>query len=102
MPVYQYENHSGYITGRVIYLVSFSGKFNFLCLLRPHVVDLSFIVICAHQKIKALFCHINFDYATNFVKKMFFLSIFFLLSIKKERKRNTKLNCALNFTLASI
>ena len=34
-----------------------------------------------------LFCCINFVYMTNFVKKMFvFVSIFFLLSIKKEKK----------------
>ena len=54
---------------------------------RPRVVDLSFIVTRAHQKIKALFCRINFDYATNFVEKCFvFLSILLLLSIKKEKK----------------
>ena len=55
--------------------------------LRPRVVDLLFIVTRVHQKIKALFCHINFDYVTNFVKKCFvFLSILLLLSIKKEKK----------------
>ena len=30
--------------------------------LRSHVVDLSFIVICVHQEIKALFCCITLDY----------------------------------------
>ena len=46
-------------------------------LFRAHVVDLFFIVTHVHQKIKALFCCINFDYTTNFVKKCFvFLSIF--------------------------
>ena len=30
--------------------------------LRPHVVDLSFIVICVHQEIKALFCCVTLDY----------------------------------------
>ena len=55
--------------------------------IRPRVVDLLFIVTSAHQKIKALFCHINFDYATNFVKKCcFFFSILLLLTIKKEKK----------------
>ena len=52
--------------------------------IRPRVLDLSFIVTRAHQKIKALFCRINFDYTTNFVKKYFvFLSILLLLSLKK-------------------
>ena len=32
--------------------------------IRPRVVDLSFIVTPAHQKIKTLFCRINFDYTT--------------------------------------
>ena len=51
----------------------------------PRVVDLSFIVTRAHQQIKALFCRLNFNYATNFVKKCFvFLSILLLLSIKKS------------------
>ena len=55
--------------------------------IRPRVVDLLFIVDCMHQKINALFCCINFDYMTKSVKKCFiFLSIFFLLSIKKEKK----------------
>ena len=38
-------------------------------LFRPRVVDLLFIVTLAHQKIKALFCHFNFDYMANFVEK---------------------------------
>ena len=29
---------------------------------RPRVLELSFIVIRVHQKIKALLCRINFDY----------------------------------------
>ena len=59
----------------------------------PHVIDLSFIITRANQKmktyfvVKALFCCIDLDYMTNFVKKCFvFLSIFFLLHIKKEKK----------------
>ena len=55
------------------------------------IVDLSFIVTCAHQKIKALFCHIIFDYYNKFCKKMFFsLSLFLLgiyINIKKEEYR---------------
>ena len=35
---------------------------NLMNLLRSHVVDISFIVACVHQKIKALFSRINFDY----------------------------------------
>ena len=55
--------------------------------IRPHLVDLLLIVMCTPQKMKALFFHINFDYLKNFVKKCFdFLSIFFLLSVKKEKK----------------
>ena len=53
--------------------------------IRPCVVDLLFIVTCAFQKIKAYFCRINFDYTKNFEKNVF-LSIFFLLSIKKDKK----------------
>ena len=68
-------------------------------MVRPHVVDLSFIVTCAHQKIKALFCRINFDYVKNAVKKCFvFVSTFFLLSIKKKRKIYTKLDQTSKFT----
>ena len=59
----------------------------YITYIRPCVVDLSFIVTSTHQKIKALFCHINFDYATDFVKKCFvFFSILLLLTIKKEKK----------------
>ena len=52
------------------------NKFHPNCedIVRPRLVDLLFIVTCAHQKIKALFCCINFDYTTNFVKKMFYFS----------------------------
>ena len=54
--------------------------------LRPHVIDLPFIVTCTHQKIKALFCHISFDYTTNFAKNVLFFFLFFvLLSIKKQK-----------------
>ena len=42
---------------------------------RPRVADLSFIVTGTHQKIKALFCLINFDYTKSFVKKCFVLFI---------------------------
>ena len=62
-------------------------------MLRPYVVDFSFIVTHAHQKIKALFCCINFDYITNFVKKCFvFLSIFFFYFECKKRKQKYTLN----------
>ena len=52
------------------------NKFHPNCkdIVRPRVVDLLFIVTRAHQKIKALFCRINFDYATNFVKKKIYFS----------------------------
>ena len=73
-----------------------------LPMVRPHVVDLSFIVTCAHQKIKALFCHINFDYAKNVKKWFVFLSTFFLLNIKKKRKIYTKLDQASKFTLTLL
>ena len=54
---------------------------------RSRVVDLSFIVTHVHQKLKALFCCINFDYTKNFIKKMFYLSFyFFFFEIKKEKK----------------
>ena len=53
--------------------------------IRPCVVDLLFIVTCAFQKIKVYFCCINIDYTKNFEKNVF-LSIFFLLSIKKDKK----------------
>ena len=70
---------------------------------RPCVAEFLFIVICTHQKIKALFSHINFDYMRNFVKNFFvFLSVFFLLSIKKDRKIHTKHNCTSKFTLMSM
>ena len=42
---------------------------------RSCVADLSFIVTGTHQKIKALFCRINFDYTKSFVKKCFVLFI---------------------------
>ena len=81
------------------------NKFHPNCkdIVRPRVVDLLFIVTRAHQKIKALFCRINFDYATNFVKKRFiFLSNIFLLSIEKKRKIHTKHDHASKFNLTSI
>ena len=37
-----------------------------LAIVRPCVLDLSFIVTHVHQKLKALFCHINFDYYEKF------------------------------------
>ena len=56
-------------------------------LVRPRVVDLSFIVARVHQKIKALFCRINFHYYEKFcVKKWLF---FFLVYIKKKYTRNS-------------
>ena len=73
-------------------------------MIRPQLVDLSFRVTRVHQKRKALFCRINFDYRTNSVKKHFvFFSVFFLLSTKKQkRKVSNKLDHALKFTLTSI
>ena len=67
--------------------------------LRTHVVDLLFIVNHMHQKIKALFFGINFDYYKKFCKKkMFSFLSFFLLSILKEkRKIDTKLNRSSKF-----
>ena len=64
--------------------------------LRPHVFDLLFIVTCMHQKIKALFYCINFDYTKNSVKKCFSF-IFFLWVWKKERKIHTRLNHSSKF-----
>ena len=58
--------------------------------LSPRVVDLLFIVTSAASKIKALFCRINFDYATNFVKNvLFLLSFFFSFEHKKREKKYT-------------
>ena len=55
-------------------------------LFRPHVADLFFIVTFAHQKIKALFCHFNFDYMANFVEKSFvFLFFYFEYNKRKEK-----------------
>ena len=56
----------------------FSGGIKVEHRLRPRVVDLSFIVARAYQKIRALFCRVNFHYYDKFCKKMiFFLSFFF-------------------------
>ena len=75
------------------------GGVALLLKVRPRVVDVSFIATGAHQKIKASFYRINFDYTTNFIRKFFlFLYITFLLSIKKERKMHTKLDRASKFT----
>ena len=60
--------------------------------LRTHVVDLLFIVTRMHQKIKALFFRINFDYYKKFCKKNVFLSIFFSLKYIKRKKKNKTLN----------
>ena len=62
-----------------------------ICTIRPHVVDVSFIVTCTHQKIKALFCCINFDYAVNFVKKCCF-TFYFPSFEYQERKEKYTLN----------
>ena len=43
------------------------GSSYIVAVFRPHVADLSFIVTRTHQKIKALFCRINFDYTKNLV-----------------------------------
>ena len=52
--------------------------------IRPHVVDLLFIVNCTHQKIKALFCCIDVDCYEKFYKKNV-SCFFFLFSLKKEK-----------------
>ena len=70
--------------------------------LSPRVVDLLFIVTSAASKIKALFCRINFDYATNFVKNVLFLLFFFSFEHKKRKEIHTKLDRASKFTLTSI
>ena len=58
--------------------------------IRPHLVDLLLIVMCTHQKLKALFFHINFDYLKNFVKNIL---IFFYFSFEcKKRKEKYTLN----------
>ena len=52
---------------------------------------------------KALFCRINFDYTTNFVKNVLFFFMFFSFEYKKkEEKIHTKLDRASKFTLTSI
>ena len=55
-------------------------EINTFMIFRPRVVDLSFIVTRAHQKIKALFCRTNFDYK-KFCKKNVLLSIFLHLKV---------------------
>ena len=67
--------------------------------IRPHVLDLSFIETHKHQKIKGLFCRINFDCYNKFCQKCF---SFYLFSFKyKKRKIHTKRDCASRFTLKS-
>ena len=75
-------------------ILSVSGfAWNWICvdlweILRPRVVYLSFIVTRTHQKIKALFCCINFDYTTSFVKKCFVFQ-FFSFEYKKRKAKYT-------------
>ena len=68
---------------------------------RPHVVDLSFVVTHTHQKIKALFCCINFECYKKFCRKIFLFLPFSSEYIKK-RRIYTKLNRASKFTFTSI
>ena len=63
------------------------GKSLGQCSLCVRVVYLSFIT-CTHQKIKALFCCINFDYMTSFVKKCFVFH-FFSFEYKKRKAKYT-------------
>ena len=68
----------------------------------PCVADLSFIVTCVHQKIKPLFCRINFGYTQNFVKECFVFFHLFSFEHKKKRKIHTKLDRASKFILTFI
>ena len=56
----------GSILGRTLYLLYISGLPGVIYVMAC-AVYLSFIVTCVHQKMKASFCHINFDYTTNFL-----------------------------------
>ena len=67
--------------------MGFISGFHFF---RSHAVDLSFTVSCMHQKIKTLFCCINVDFTTKFVKKCF--SFYFFSFEYKERKEKFTLN----------
>ena len=63
------------------------GSSYIVAVFRPHVADLSFIVTLTHQKIKALFCCINFDYTKNLVKKCFVLFHLFSFEYKKRKEK---------------
>ena len=56
---------------------------------RQHVADLSFMVTRTHQKIKALFCCIDFDYKKNLVKKCFVFFQLFSFEYKKRKEKYT-------------
>ena len=56
---------------------------------RSHVIDLSFIVTGTHQKIKPIFCCINFDYTKNFVKQCFVFFHLFPFKCKKRKEKYT-------------
>ena len=64
-------------------------------IISPHVIDLSFTITGANQKmktyfvVKALFCCINIDYMTNFVKKCFVFLFFFSFAYKKRKEKYT-------------
>ena len=100
------KSHYHFFLSRSLYHHGFflSCYFSFVHrFLRPPVVDLLFIVTCMHQKVKTLFCCINFDNKTNLVEKCFvFLSIFLVLSIYIKRKTHSILGCASKVTLTSI
>ena len=70
-------------------------------MIRLCVVDLSFIVTHAHQKIKALFTALILIMEQILHKIFAFLSVSFLLGIKK-RKIHTELNHASKFTSTSV
>ena len=67
--------------------MGFISGFHFF---RSHAVDHSFTVSCMHQKVKTLFCCINVDFTTKFVKKCF--SFYFFSFEYKERKEKFTLN----------
>ena len=56
---------------------------------RSHVIDFSFIVTGTHQKIKPIFCRINFDYTKNFAKQCFVFFHLFPFKCKKRKEKYT-------------
>ena len=65
------------------------GSSYIVAVFRQHVADLSFMVTRTHQKIKALFCCIDFDYKKNLVKKCFVFFQLFSFEYKKRKEKYT-------------